>query len=125
MKRTILLFLAAALASGCVAHMMETHGDKVQLFKTGLEKPGRGGVLRYLNTGLESFRKARRADAEKQMRGFCSGDYTVTAEGPRSKFGAAMPIGNKASFEVDEYRYVAFECAAPASPTLGEGLKGL
>lgn len=106
----MLLFLAGA-ASGCVAHMVETHGDKIQLFKTGQEKPGRGGVIRYLSNGPAAFGKARRADAEKQMRNFCSGDYTITAEGPRSKFGASMPIGNKATFELDEYRYVAFECA--------------
>ncbi|MCR4294247.1 MAG: hypothetical protein NUW21_01835 [Elusimicrobia bacterium] len=112
MKRTIVLLLIAAFCSGCKAHMMETRGDKIQLLKTGSEKPGRGGVIRYLVTGPASFKKARSADAAKQMKKFCSGDYTVTAEGPRSKFGAAMPIGGKASFEVDEYWYVAFDCAS-------------
>lgn len=114
MKRTIILLFAAALGSACTAHMMETHGDKIQVFKTGQEKPGRGGVVRYLVTGPGAFQRARRADAEKQMRAFCSGDYAVTVEGPRSKFGAAMPIGDKVSFEVDQYRYVAFECSKPA-----------
>lgn len=90
--------------------MLETRGDKVQLFKTGREKPGRGGVLRYLRTGPGAFQRARRADAESQMRNFCSGSYTITAEGPRSKFGASMPVGDKVSFEVDEYQYVAFDC---------------
>lgn len=113
MKRTILAALAAALVSGCAAHMMETHGDKVQLFDIGQPKRERGGVIRYLNTGLQAMRTARRADAEKQMKNFCSGPYSITEEGPRSKFGARMPIGNKASFEVDEYQYVAFECSAP------------
>ena len=114
MKRTLLLAALAAFVSGCAAHMMETHGDKVQLFKSGQEKPGRGGVIRYLTTGPAAFQKARRADAEKQMRAFCPGGYTITAEGPRSKFGASMPVGGKVSFEVDEYRYVAFECASAA-----------
>lgn len=95
--------------------MLETRGDKIQLLKTGSEKPGRGGVIRYLVTGPAAFKKARSEDADKQMRGFCSGDYAVSAEGPRSKFGAAMPIGAKVSFEVDEYWYVAFDCAPPAS----------
>lgn len=114
MKRTILLLFLAAFGSGCVAHMLETHGDKVQLFKTGQEKPGRGGVIQYMSNGLGAMKRARRADAEKQMQKFCSGAYTITAEGPRSKFGATMPIGNKVSVEVDQYWYVAFECA-PAS----------
>lgn len=109
MKRlSLALFVAAG--SGCAAHMMETHGDKVQLFKTGREKPGKGGVIRYLSNGPGAIKRARRADAEKQMRTFCAGDYAITAEGPRSKFGAAMPIGNKVSLEVDQYWYVAFEC---------------
>lgn len=111
MKRTIILALVAALGSACKAHMMETRGDKIQLFKTGQEKPGRGGVIRYLVTGPGAFQRARRSDAEKQMRDFCSGDYVVEAEGPRSKFGAAMPIGPKVSFETGEYWYVAFGCA--------------
>jgi len=90
--------------------MMETHGDTIQLFKTGQEKPGHGGVIRYLNTGLSSWKQARRADAEKQMQRFCGGTYKITDEGPRSKFGASMPIGNSVSLEVDQYTYVAFEC---------------
>lgn len=110
MKRTLLLLLTASVMSGCVAHMLETHGDKVQLLSLGQQKPGRGGVLRYLSNGLGAMKRARRADAEKQMRKFCSGDYTITAEGPRSKFGAAMPLGNKVTVEMDEYWYVAFEC---------------
>lgn len=114
MKRTSFLLLLVASFAGCNAHMMETRGDKIQLLKTGSEKPGRGGVIRYLVTGPAAFKKARSADADKQMRRFCSGDYAVAAEGPRSKFGAAMPIGAKASFEVDEYWYVAFDCAPNA-----------
>lgn len=114
MKKLLMLSLLAVLVAGCKAHMMETRGDTIQLLKLGSEKPGRGGVIRYLVTGPAVFQKARRADAEDQMRKFCSGAYAITAEGPRSKFGASMPIGDKASFEVDEYRYVAFDCAAPA-----------
>lgn len=109
MKRMIGLLLLAALGSGCAAHMLETHGDAVQLFG---EKPRRGGTIRYLSNGPAAFKRARRADAEKQMRKFCSGGYTVTAEGPRSKFGAAMPVASKVSFEMDEYWYASFDCAA-------------
>lgn len=94
--------------------MMETRGDTVRLLETGREKPGRGGVIRYLVTGPGAFQRARRSDAEKQMRKFCSGAYSIAAEGPRSKFGAAMPIGGKVSFETGEYWYVAFECAPPS-----------
>ena len=110
MKNIIGFLVLAILCSGCAAHMMETHGDRIQLLKTGQEKPGKGGVIRYLNTGADSGKRARRADAEKQMQKFRGGLFTITAEGPRSKFGAAMPIGNSASFEVDQYTYVAFEC---------------
>lgn len=111
-SRWPIVLVLAALAAGCKAHMLETHGDRVQLLRTGQEKPGRGGALRYLVTGPGSFKKARRADAERQMKKFCApAAYTITAEGPRSKFGASMPIGRKASFEVGEYWYVAFECA--------------
>lgn len=115
MKRILVLALLAAFTAGCKAHMMETRGDKIQLLKTGAEKPGRGGVIRYLVTGPAAFKKARSADADAQMRKFCSGGYAVSAEGPRSKFGAAMPIGPKVSFETGEYWYVAFDCAPPAS----------
>lgn len=114
MKRTIFLALLAAVAAGCKAHMLETRGDKIQLLRTVAEKPGRGGVIRYLVTGPAAFKKARSADADAQMRKFCSGGYSVSAEGPRSKFGAAMPIGGKVSFEMDEYWYVAFDCAPPS-----------
>jgi hypothetical protein len=112
MKKTIGSLLVAVLLAGCQAHMMETHGDKPQLFKSGQEKPGRGGVIQYLANGPGAFKRARRADAEKQMQDFCAGAYTIAAEGPRSKFGAAMPIGRKVSFEMDQNWYVAFECAS-------------
>jgi hypothetical protein len=110
MKRAIRLMGMVVFFAGCTAHMMETHGDTIQLFKTGQEKPGKGGVIRYLNTGMESWRKARRRDAEQQMKSFCKGPYQITAEGPRSKFGAEMPIGQKASVEFDEYNYLRFQC---------------
>jgi hypothetical protein len=96
--------------------MMETHGNTVHIFASQQEKPGRGGVIRYLNTGLQSWRKSRREDAEKQMQHYCSGPYHITAEGPRSKFGATMPIGNSVSFEVDQYWYIAFECDKQPAP---------
>lgn len=112
MKR-IPLLLALVLA-GCKAHMLETRGDTVRLFGSP-EKPGKGGVIRYLANGPAAFKNARKADAERQMRRFCGGAYTVTAEGPRSKFGSKMPIGGKASFEMDEYWYVAFDCAEGAA----------
>lgn len=103
------LLVAAALSAGCAAHMMETHGDKIQLLSFGQEKPGRGGVIRYLRNGPSAFSKARRADAERQMEKFCGGAYSISEEGPRSKFGARMPIGG-GGLEMDEYQYVAFEC---------------
>lgn len=111
MKKTIAAFLAAAFMTGCRAHMVETHGDQVQLFAAGQVQEGRGGVIRFLANGPGSFKRARRADAEKQMRKFCSDNYTVVEEGPRSKFGSSMPIGGKASFEMDEYWYIRFRCA--------------
>lgn len=95
--------------------MLETHGDGIQLLRTGQEKPGRGGALRYLKNGPAAFQRARRADAEKQMRAFCSGTYTITAEGPRSKLGSAAPTLGKVSLEMDEYQYVLFECFNPAA----------
>ena len=110
MRKLIPLCLLAVLFIGCQAHMMETHGDQITLLKLPNAKLGKGGVIRYLNTGLSSWRQARRKDAESQMQHFCGGPYTITAEGPRSKFGAAMPVGNSVSFEVDQYTYVSFEC---------------
>jgi len=91
--------------------MLETHGDKVQLYSLGQEKPGRGGVIRYLRNGPAAFSKARRADAQRQMEKFCGGAHTITEEGPRSKFGSRMPIG-RGGLEMDEYQYVAFECGS-------------
>ena len=90
--------------------MMETHGDTVSLFSPQKDKQGRGGVIRYLNTGFDAWRRSRRQDAESQMQQFCAGPYKVVAEGPRSKFGAAMPIGQSVSFEVDQYWYMSFDC---------------
>lgn len=104
------LLIGAAALSGCRAELMETRGDKLQLFKTGQEKPGKGGVVRYLSNGLPMAKRLRRQDAEKQMRSVCGGDYVIADEGPRSKFGASMPIG-KGGLEVDQYWYVAFDCA--------------
>lgn len=110
MKNIIGYPLLAILFTGCAAHMMETHGDTVHLFAAPREKPGRGGVIRYLNTGLGAWRRARRSDADKQIRQFCSGPSRIIAEGPRSQFGAEMPIGKSVSFEVDQYWYLSFEC---------------
>jgi hypothetical protein len=90
--------------------MLETRGDAVKLFDIGQPKPEKGGFIRWLANGPKSFRTARRADAEKQMRKFCGGDFTVLEEGPRSKFGSRAPVGSKATFEMDEYWYVAFGC---------------
>ena len=115
MKNMVGYVLLAVLCTGCVAHMMETHGDKISLFASAKDKQGKGGVIRYLNTGLASWRQARREDALKQMQKFCAGPYTITAEGPRSKFGASMPIGSSVSFEVDQYTYLAFECTKPST----------
>lgn len=111
MKRLLFPLLAVVLGAACRAHMMETHGDAIQLLKTGQEKPGKGGVIRYLRNGPAAFAKARRADAERQMEKFCGGAYVVTEEGPRSKFGARMPIGG-GGLELDQYQYVAFACGA-------------
>ena len=106
----IVFAILVACLSGCVAHMVEKHGDSIQLIKLGNERPGKGGVIRYLNGGLKSWRSARRSDAERQMKAFCSGPYRIVEEGPRSKFGADMPIGNSVSVEFDEYTYVRFDC---------------
>jgi hypothetical protein len=98
------------LFAGCAAEMMEKHGDTLTLMTLGKGKQDKGGVVRYLNTGLDFAKKARRKDAEKQMQTFCKGPYTIVAEGPRSKFGAGMPIGPHSSLEVDQYTYLRFEC---------------
>jgi hypothetical protein len=111
MKQIIGLIFLAVFFTGCTAEMMETRGDKIILIHPPNEKPGKGGVIRYLNGGMTSWRNVRRANAEKQMEHFCGGPYTITAEGPRSKFGADMPIGKSVSFEVDQYTYIAFDCA--------------
>ena len=109
MKRFAMSIALAVLCSGCAAHMMETHGDKIELFRLG-QPQKRGGVVRYGNNGFASWKTARRADAERQMREFCKGPYAITAEGPRSKFGADMPIGPHSSLEIDQFTYVRFEC---------------
>ncbi len=109
----LLPLVLIAVFAGCRAHMLETHGDAVQLFKTGQEKPGRGGAIRWLSNGPGAFQRARKADAEKQMKAFCRGSYTVTAEGPRSKVGASMPIPS-AGLELDQYWYAAFDCKEEA-----------
>ena len=102
-----IVILGSLLLLGCAADMMETRGDTVKLFG---QKETRGGVIRYLNTGMDSWRKRRRANAEGQMKQYCKGPYRIVAEGPRSKFGADMPIGKSVSFEVDQYWYISFDC---------------
>ena len=109
MKIIIYYVLVGILTTGCVAQMVETKGQDIQLFKPK-DQQTRGGVVRYLNTGLTTWKKMRRSDAEKQMQKFCEGAYRIVEEGPRSKFGASMPIGKGVTFETDEYTYVRFEC---------------
>jgi hypothetical protein len=110
MKKLLCSVAAIVLLSGCAADMVEKHGDAIHLLKLPGDKPGKGGVIRYLNGGMTAWKQARRANAEKQMQEFCKGPYTITAEGPRSKFGAEMPIGKSVSLEVDQYTYIRFEC---------------
>lgn len=103
------LLLAAILAAGCQAHMIEKRGESPRLTGDGLSHDPKGGVIRWLANGPAFLKNGRRADAEKQMRAYCGGDFTITAEGPRSKFGASMPIV-KGGLEMDEWWYAAFEC---------------
>jgi hypothetical protein len=110
MKYRLFIVFSVLALCGCTAEMVEKHGDSIQLLSHDPTHPPKGGVMKYLNTGKDSWRKARRADAEKQMERYCAGPYKITAEGPRSKFGSAMPIGNSVSVEVDQYTYIAFEC---------------
>src|SRR6266566_391570 len=77
MKKNAVFCLAAVLCAGCRAHMMETHGDTVSLFSPQKDKQGRGGVIRYLNTGFDAWRRSRRQDADSQMQHFCGGTYKV------------------------------------------------
>ena len=107
MKHMMWVFVFTVLCTGCKAHMVETQGEHIQLLG---KRPDKGGVIRYLNTGMESWKQARRADAEKQMGAFCGGPYKITDEGPRSQFGSEMPIGKTVTLEVDQYTYLRFKC---------------
>jgi hypothetical protein len=115
MRKIHALAVLAALLAGCKAEMMEKRGDAMALFPSPTERPGRGGIIRYNNHGAQSWRDARRKDALKQMETFCQGDYTIVAEGPRSQFKLVSGIG----FDpLDPNRYIEFDCAKPAEPTL-------
>lgn len=114
MKKTLGLLIVLSLLSACKAHMIETRGASPQLTLKGLVNPPKGGAVRYLKNGLASMRNARRADAEKQMRAYCGGDYTISDEGPRSKLGAKAPIP-KGGLEMDEYWYILFDCPPSAA----------
>ena len=116
MKKMIpFVMLFGVLLNGCRADMIETRGDKMALFRSPTEKPGRGGVIRYNNRGKQSWRQARRKDAEKQMEQFCQGAYSITAEGPRSQFNLRQGLG----FDpIDPNQYIAFDCAKAPEPTL-------
>lgn len=105
------LLLCAVLLAGCKAHMIELRGESPRLTSDGFRRDPKGGVIRWLANGPQAFRKARRADAEAQMRGYCGGDYAITAEGPRSKLGATVAIPS-AGVEFDQWWYAAFDCAA-------------
>lgn len=111
MKKYVGLAVLSAFVAGCKAHMIETHGANLQLARRGLVQPPKGGAIKYLVTGSESMKKARKADAEKQMRSYCGGDYTVSAEGSRKEVGNAVPVGDKSSLDVGQFHYIAFECA--------------
>ena len=115
MKNRWMWIVCSLFCSGCAAHMVETRGDAPALVRSPTEKPGRGGIIRYNDHGKESWRQARRKEAEKQMAQFCQGAYTITAEGPRSQFNLRNGIGIDA---LDADRYMAFDCAKPAEPTL-------
>lgn len=111
MKKYLGLAVLSAFVAGCKAHMIETHGANLQLTRGGLVQPPKGGAIKYLVTGPKSFQEARKSDAEKQMRSYCSGDYTVAAEGSRKDVGTSVPVGDKSSLDVGQFHYVAFECA--------------
>jgi len=114
-RRIPLCLVVGVLLAGCTAQMMETRGDQVELFRLPSAQPGRGGIIRYNDRGRTSWRVARRKDAEKQMVRFCQGTYTITQEGPRSQFNLRSGIPVDA---LDPNRYIAFDCAKPAEPTV-------
>jgi hypothetical protein len=114
-KMIPLLILFGGVLAGCTAQMMETRGDKMAIFRSPTEKPGRGGIIRYNNRGKQSWRQARRKDAEKQMEQFCQGAYAITTEGPRSRVNLQQGIGFDA---LDPNQYIAFDCAKAPEPTL-------
>ena len=110
-----LLAFFCVLLAGCTAQMVETRGDTLALFRSPTEKPGRGGIIRYNDRGAQSWREARRKDALKQIEKFCSGAFTITKEGRRTEFSLRSGIGTNLT---DPNRYIEFDCAKPAEPTL-------
>ena len=124
MKTLFFIMLAGGVLSGCIAQraeMVETRGDQIALFRSPTERPGRGGIIRYNDRGKKSWRQARREDAERRMETFCHGGYTITTEGPRSDF--QLRNGMIDIDPLDPNRYIGFDCAKAAEPTLLERLK--
>lgn len=109
MRRLFPLLLVFSL-TGCGASMVSTRGDSQSPYAPTNERDSRGGTVKYLNEGIASVRKSRREDAYRQMHDFCNGAYKITAEGPKSEGGMAMPIGNAAYYGDSQYWYMSFEC---------------
>jgi hypothetical protein len=64
-------------------------------------EPARGGIVKYLNEGLQAIRTSRREVALEKAKQACGGPFKITAEGDNPEGQMLMR---------SDYHYIHFSC---------------
>ena len=116
----------------CSAQMVSKPGSTAPVPNAPVNEAERGGVVKYLNEGIQAVRDKRRASAYKQMAKACGGPYRIDAEGPQVEGGVVVPLQNGTAISTNTNDwYIQFSCvradsSAPPrqAPTPTAGRRG-
>ena len=91
--------------------MVNKPGGTAPVLNAPVNEADRGGVVKYLNEGIQAVRDKRRASAYKQMAKACGGPYRIDAEGPQVEGGVVVPLQNGTSVSANTTEwYIQFSC---------------
>lgn len=97
------------LLTSCSAKMVVKPGDTSNKYAP-INEESRPGIIRYLNEGVASVKKARRDDAYRKMYEICSGKYKIVSEGAANKQQISTNAYSGVVSGNSEYIYIHFEC---------------
>jgi hypothetical protein len=108
--------LALLAIAACGAQMVNKPGTTAPVPNAPVNEAERGGVVKYLNEGIQAVRDKRRASAYKQMAKACGGPYRIDAEGPQVEGGVVVPLqnGTSVSSSTTDW-YIQFSCVRAVS----------